>query len=301
MQNTNLVKNHGITIVIPAYNEENAIAATVEKCHEVLSSYGNLPFEIIVVDDGSTDATAANVPTDKCHLLQHPKNYGYGRSLYLGINNAKYPYIGIIDADSTYDANDFKRMIPLMDVYDMVIGARKLQNQSRTVSLMRKTLKELLYYFAEHRSQDPNSGIRIFKKSLVDCGGHLFSKKFSFSTSLTFFAALNNQFIEYIPVEYGDRTGQSKVRHLRDSIRTFVLIITMSLIYRPLKCFNCLLAAFVSGLTGLFCIKKRIGSESFLAAVYSLGIAVLSTGFSFLAFIMGKSYVDTLSNPNKIE
>ena len=301
MPNDNKVLKHGLTIVIPAYNEENAIESTVIKCHEVLSSYGNLPFEIIVVDDGSSDRTAERVPTDKCILLKHPKNYGYGRSLHLGINNAKFPYIGIIDADSTYDPNDFKRMIPLMDIYDMVIGARKLTNQSRTVSLMRKTLKGLLYYFAEHKSQDPNSGIRIFKKSLVDCGGHLFSKKFSFSTSLTFFAALNHQFIEYIPIEYGDRTGHSKVRHLRDSIRTFILIITMSLIYRPLKCFNCLLAAFASGVTGLFCLRRKMSRDTFLGAIYSLGIAVLSTGFSFLAFIMGKSYVDTLPNPNKPE
>lgn len=293
------VYNQGFSLVIPAYNEENAIESTVNKCYEVLSSIEGLKFEIIVVDDGSKDKTSERVPTDKCHLISHPKNYGYGQSLYRGIQNAQYPYIGIIDADNTYDANDFKRMIPLMEVYDMVIGSRKLTNQSQTVSLMRKTLKALIYFFSEHYSQDPNSGIRVFKKSLVDYGGHLFSKRFSFSTSLTFFAALNYQFIEYIPIEYGDRTGVSKVRHLRDSIRTFILILTMAIIYRPLKCFSCLTILFISAIIGLFTVKHKINSNSFNAYVQLLGIATLNTAMSFLAFIMGKSYVDQLAIPSK--
>ena len=293
--------NDGLSLVIPAYNEENAIESTVNSCFNVLSSIKNLKFEIIVVNDGSQDKTAEKVPMDKCLLINHPKNYGYGRSLYLGIQKAKYPYIGIIDADNTYDANDFKRMIPLMDVYDMVIGSRKLTNQSQTVSLMRKILKGLIFFFSEHYSQDPNSGLRVFKKSLVDYGGHLFSKRFSFSTSLTFFAALNYQFIEYIPIEYGDRTGVSKVRHLRDSIRTFILILTMALIYRPLKCFCCLTVLFISAVFTLLTFKKKMNSDSFYMWIQLLGITTLNTAMSFLAFIMGKSYVDQLAVPTKKE
>ena len=289
------IKKHGISVVIPAFNEERAIAATVEKCHAVLSSFDGLPFEIIVVDDGSSDQTAANVPTGKCIFLSHPKNYGYGRTLLTGINRARFPYIGIIDADSTYDPEIFRRMIPLMDIYDMVVGARQITSQSQVVSLMRAVLKLLLKYFGNHDSQDPNSGIRIFRKALVDMGGHLFSKGFSFSTSLTFFAALNHQFIEYIPIEYGDRTGVSKVRHLRDSIRTFFLVISMSLIYQPIKCFAGLLALVVSGFSGLLLIKKHLERETFIGFVFSLGVSVLTIGYSFLAFILGKIYVDSIA------
>lgn len=289
------IEKNGISIVIPAYNEERSIKGTVEKTHEVLSSYPSLKFEIIVVDDGSTDQTAANVPEEKCVFVRHPKNYGYGRTLLSGINRASYPYIGIIDADDTYNPETFREMIPAMDIYDMVIGARKIQSQSRVVSLMRKSLKFLLYFFGGHVSLDPNSGIRIFRKSLVDHGGHLFSKGFSFSTSLTFFAALNHQFIEYIPIEYGDRTGVSKVRHLRDSLRTFFLVISMSLIYRPIKCFSSLLALFAAGVAFLVSIKGRLQRETFIGFVFSLGVAVLTLGFSFLAFIQGKIYEHTLT------
>lgn len=293
------IEKYGISIVIPAYNEERSIKGTVEKTHEVLSSYPALKFEIIVVDDGSSDRTADNVPQDMCLFIQHPKNYGYGRTLLSGINRAQYPYIGIIDADDTYNPETFKEMIPAMDIYDMVIGARKIQSQSRVVSMMRKSLKFLLYFFGGHVSLDPNSGIRIFRKSLVDHGGHLFSKGFSFSTSLTFFAALNHQFIEYIPIEYGDRTGVSKVRHLRDSLRTFFLVISMSLIYRPVKCFSSLLVLFAAGVASLVAIKGRLQRETFIGFVFSLGVAVLTLGFSFLAFIQGKIYEHTLAKSDK--
>lgn len=297
MNYTGEIAKQGISIIVPAYNEEHAIAATVEKCHSVFSSFKGLPFEIIVVDDGSSDKTAENVPVGKCLLLQHPKNYGYGRSLLMGINKARYPFIGIVDADSTYDPEIFRRMIPLMDIYDMVIGARQITSQSKIVSLLRLTLKLMLKFFGNHDSLDPNSGIRIFKKSLVEKGGHLFSKGFSFSTSLTFFAALNQQFIEYIPIEYGNRTGVSKVRHVRDSIRTFFLVMSMSVIYQPIKCFAGLLFLHVAGIASLVTIKNRLGRDTFLGFIFSLGVAVLTIGFSFLSFIMGKSYVDTLSRP----
>jgi len=295
MNNSGEIFKHGISIIVPAFNEEHAIAATIEKCHGVFSSYQGLPFEIIVVDDGSSDKTADNVPVDKCLLLRHPQNYGYGRSLLMGINKARYPFIGIVDADSTYDPEIFRRMIPLMDIYDMVIGARKINEKSRVVSFLRMVLKLMLKFLGNHDSLDPNSGIRIFKKSLVEKGGHLFSKGFSFSTSLTFFAALNHQFIEYIPIEYGDRTGVSKVRHVRDSIRTFFLVISMSVIYQPIKCFAGLLFIHFAGVLSLVLIKERLGRDTFLGFIFSLGIGVLTTAFSFLAFIMGKSYTDSLS------
>jgi glycosyltransferase involved in cell wall biosynthesis len=240
------------------------------------------------------------VPQDKCLLVQHPKNYGYGRTLLLGINRAQFPYIGIIDADNTYNPEIFRSMIPAMDIYDMVIGARNITSQSRVVSLMRKSLKALLYFFGDHHSIDPNSGIRIFKKSLVERGGHLFSKGFSFSTSLTFFAALNHQFIEYMPIEYGDRTGVSKVRHLRDSLRTFFLVMSMSVIYRPVKCFFSLLLLFAAGLASLVAVKGRMQRETFLGFVFSLGVSILTIGFSFIAFIQGKTYEHTLSRTGKI-
>jgi len=295
MQRKTEIEKKGISIVIPAYNEEHSIAGTVEKTYAVLSSYPGLPFEIIVVDDGSTDNTAANTPADHCVLYQHPKNYGYGRTLLLGVGKARYPFVGIIDADNTYDPEIFRQMIPLMDIYDMVIGARQIRNQTEVVKMLRRLLKFLLYFFCEHESLDPNSGIRVFKKALVDQGGHLFSKGFSFSTSLTFFAALNHRFIEYIPIEYGDRTGVSKVKHVRDSIRTFILIISMSLIYRPVKCFSSLLLLFTAGSAALVSFKSKLERETFLGFIFSLGVGVLTLAIAFLAFIQGKMYEHTLS------
>ncbi len=293
---TNKILNSGISIVIPAYNEENAIQKTVETTYKTLFEIESLPFEIIVVDDSSTDNTNINIPKTICRVFKHPKNYGYGRTLLTGINQAKFPYIGIIDADSTYDPEHFKEMIPQMDIFDMVIGERRISDQSKVVSLMRKTLKTLILFFSEHDSRDPNSGLRIFKKSLVDKGGHLFSKRFSFSTSLTFFAALNHQFIEYHPIEYHDRTGHSKVRHFRDSLRTFWLVMSMALIYRPMKCFSALIAANVAGLSFLLSWRKKVSAQTLLSSVAGWVSSILLLGISFFAFILGKHYELTISD-----
>jgi glycosyltransferase involved in cell wall biosynthesis len=292
----NKILNAGISIVVPAYNEENAIQSVVERTFSHLSDIEDLKFEIIVVDDCSRDDTLNQIPRNLCKALRHPKNYGYGRSLLTGINNAIYPYIGIIDADNTYDPELFKEFIPAMDIYDMVIGARKIEDQSPVVALMRIVLKRLLFFFSEHWSLDPNSGMRIFKKSLVEKGGHLFSKRFSFSTSLTFFAALNQQFIEYIPIEYHDRTGNSKVRHLRDSQRTFWLVMSMALIYKPIKCFFSLAAINLVAISILFSLRQKLADKSY----YSLLLGWLSMIFiiasSFFAFISGKNYEQIIND-----
>ncbi len=292
----NKVLNSGISIVIPAYNEENAIQSVVERTYKHLRDIKGLKFEIIVVDDCSSDNTLLKIPRNLCKLLKHPKNYGYGRSLLTGINNAAFPYIGIIDADNTYDPEYFSKFIPAMDIYDMVIGCRKIQDQSPVVATMRKVLKELLFFFSEHRSLDPNSGMRIFKKSLVTKGGHLFSKRFSFSTSLTFFAALNHQFIEYIPIEYHDRTGHSKVRHFRDSLRTFWLVMSMALIYKPIKCFYSLGGANLAMTAIIMSMRHRLSSKTYYSILFSWLSSVFLVASSFFAFISGKNYEQTIND-----
>lgn len=281
---------NSLSVIIPVFNECEGIAGVTTRIHTAMKTIPDISYEVIVVDDGSTDGTAEKIPLDGTIVIRHPKNYGYGRALLTGVDHARYPLIAIIDGDGTYDPQDIIRLFPLMKIYDMAIGSRQMKDQSRMVSLLRITLKAIIYFFSEHYSLDPNSGLRIFHKDLVVRGKSLFSQKFSFSTSLTFFSALQRQFIEYIPIEYHARSGFSKVRHVRDSIRTFILVMSMALVYQPVKCFGAILFITSALLATMVSFRKSLGRERLAICLVVLLNAGLVIPLAFLGFILSKIY-----------
>ncbi|HOT26970.1 MAG TPA: glycosyltransferase family 2 protein [Candidatus Ozemobacteraceae bacterium] len=279
----------GLSVIIPAYNEERAIGAVVTSVFDALS--GKVPgsLEVIVVDDGSTDGTAAAVPSGAV-LVRHPKNTGYGRSLLSGIDRASHDLIAIIDADGTYDPHDFGEMLPLSDTYDMIIGARRIEKQTVFVKALRLLLRSIILYFTGHHSPDPNSGMRIFRRDIVTSGRELFSLKFSFSTSLTVYSCMTNRFVSYVPIGYGDRTGISKVRHVRDSLRTFFLILSMGLMFRSGHCIFAQMILFLLG-GGLLAVFGLIGPGFWGIATGITWIVLhLTVLAAFQAYIMSRLY-----------
>ena len=283
-------RKQALSVVIPAFNEENGITGVIEKINGALTSVEGLEYEIVVVDDGSTDGTSARASAAKAQVITHPKNFGYGRSLLTGIDHSSHELIAIIDADGTYDPRDLTRMLPLMNIYDMVVGARSLPKQTLFVSLLRLLLKSIIFYFTAHRSIDPNSGLRIFTKEMVQQGRHLFSQKFSFSTSLTVYAALTHRFIEYLPIPYYERTGFSKVSHIRDSMRTFFLILSMALVFRPGRCFLAQTVACVGVMILLSCGKTFIGFERWVEFTTIWLSVNLLTSFGFISYLLSCLY-----------
>ncbi|MGB2911389.1 MAG: glycosyltransferase family 2 protein, partial [Anaerolineales bacterium] len=152
-----------VSVVIPAYNEQNAIGEQVKSVRQVLSSQ-DITFEIIVVDDGSSDKTAAEALNAGAQLLHHQDNRGYGASLKTGILAAQYDVIVIIDADGTYPAEYIPEVVAKLDDADMVVGAR--MGDKVNVPWMRQPakyfLRKLAAYIAEQPIPDLNSGLRAF-------------------------------------------------------------------------------------------------------------------------------------------
>ena len=230
-----------VSVVIPAYNESASVKEVVEKVKAALESTG-YQFEIIVVDDGSTDGTAAALVGYGLNIITHPENKGYGASLKTGIRSAKGDIIVITDADGTYPAS----MIPALvreikdGGYDMAVGAST--GKDVNIPLVRRpakfVLKKLADYLAETKIPDLNSGLRAFKKELAFRYFHLLPSGFSFTTTITLALLSDGYNVKYLPIDYLMRTGgKSKIRPLKDFSNFFLLIIRVICYFNPLKVF----------------------------------------------------------------
>ncbi|MET0678961.1 MAG: glycosyltransferase family 2 protein, partial [Bradyrhizobium sp.] len=230
-----------ISVVIPALNEQDEIGRTVTRVQQVLSGSGIDNFEVIVVDDGSRDETALRAEAAGARVLRHPHNVGYGRSLKDGIKAARHDTIVINDADGTYPIEAIPDLLACFDKgYDMVVGARSGENYRE--SLIKMPLRRLLRFIVEFTAgrsiPDINSGLRVFRRSVVTGYFDHLCDTFSFTTSMTLAYMMTGKFVAYIPIAYHKRVGKSKVRLFRDSMKTLQNIVEAAIYYNPLKMFG---------------------------------------------------------------
>ncbi len=239
----------GVSVVVPAYNEEGAIAAQVERIQQVMSSTRR-PWELIVVDDGSSDGTAAAADRPGVRLIRQGRNRGYGAALKAGIHGARHEWIVITDADSTYPAEAIPTLLGHAEENDMVVGARVGQNVN--IPLVRRPAKwvlgRLASYLAEEEIPDLNSGLRVMKKSLVEKFEHLLPSGFSFTTTITLALLCSGYRVHYHPIEYHKRVGHSKIR--ASHAYQFLMLILRTIVYfNPLRVFLPLgLVFFLAGM-----------------------------------------------------
>ncbi len=226
-----------VSVIIPAYNEAEHVAREIEAVREVMNTTG-WTYEILVVDDGSTDGTAEAAATTGVRVLRRAQNRGYGASLKLGTAQARYGWILITDADGTYPAESIPELLDAAPTSDMVVGARI--GKSVKVPLIRRPakwfLRKLAGYLAGQRLPDLNSGLRLMRKSLIERYVHLLPQGFSFTTTITLATACNGHAVTYIPIDYHARLGQSKIRP-RHAFDFTLLILRTIVFFNPLKVF----------------------------------------------------------------
>ena len=245
-------KANGLSYIVPLYNEAGGIRATLERLNAVLSAQPGLEYEIIAVNDGSRDdsaAMASEVPNVR--VISHPINCGYGAALKTGIRHAKYDLVGIVDADGTYPIEEIPRLLAQIEKgFDMVVARRSnvLDLDGPVKKMFRSIFIAVVSLLVGRKVEDPNSGLRIFRRSLALTFLPFLCNAFSFTTSITVFSFGAGFFISYVPVEYSPRLGKSKVRHGRDSLRTAQLVLQGIMYYNPVKFSILISLAFV--LTG---------------------------------------------------
>ena len=257
----------GLTVVIPAYNEAEAIEQTITAVKQALTGIKRQT-EILVVDDGSSDDTAAIATGCGVQVICHPINSGYGRALFTGIEAATYDTVVIVDADGTYPIKYLPDLVSLYDRgFDMVVGARQGHHYDGSLGKrMLRVIFRFLVEFASGRSiPDINSGFRAFSRAPVLAVRASLSSGFSFTTTITLLFLLNHLFVGYLPIPYNKRVGKSRVHLFPDGLRSLQIIITAFAQYNPVK-------------LGLLLILLNLGGNLILV-ILSLGLLLMERSF----------------------
>lgn len=275
---------HAISVVVPAYNEENGISPVLQQLSDILAQSGWV-YEIIVVNDGSKDGTADILKTrTDITLINHPTNRGYGASLKTGIRHANHDIVCITDADGSYPN---ERIIELATHllsydYDMVVGARTGENVA--IPLVRRPAKwvigRLANFVASYPIPDINSGFRIFKRGAVRGFENVLPDGFSFTTTITLSMLVNHFLVDYIPINYHVRIGKSKIKPIRDTLNFVQLIMRIALYFAPLKVFiplsiMLLLLSFIVGLYTHLVLGRLADVMTMVLAMSAIQIAVI--------------------------
>jgi glycosyltransferase involved in cell wall biosynthesis len=226
-----------LTIVIPAFNERDGIVVTLEHVREVLART-SYTYEIVVVDDGSTDGTGELASAQGARVLTLGANGGYGAALKAGIVNSASRFVVILDADATYPAEPIPGLVARMVEADMVVGARS--GRDRSVPLERRPAKwflaKLASYLAGQKIPDLNSGLRVVRRSVLDQFLHILPAGFSFTTTLTLAMLCTGHRVAYEPIACRPRLGSSKLRAV-DFTSFVMLVLRTVVLFNPLKVF----------------------------------------------------------------
>jgi glycosyltransferase involved in cell wall biosynthesis len=222
-----------VSIVVPAFNEEAAIGSLVAQ----LLAAGNW-HEIIVVDDGSKDATAARASAAGARVVRHPYNKGNGAAVKSGIRTATGEFILIVDGDGQHQADDARRLVAKLGDYDLVIGARSADTQATHARRFGNfALNWLAGYLTDRDIPDLTSGFRAARREHLREFIHLLPNGFSTPTTTTLAFIKAGYNVTFEPVEARQRVGHSKIRLARDGTKFLMIILRIVTIFSPLRIF----------------------------------------------------------------
>jgi glycosyltransferase involved in cell wall biosynthesis len=233
-----------VSIVIPAYNEADVIGGVVAGLR------GGAPWrEIIVVDDGSRDATAATATAAGATVIRHPYNKGNGAAVKTGIRRATGEFILIIDGDGQHPPEDACRLVSRLGEYDLVIGARSSSTQAtHTRRFGNEALNQLASYLTGRQIPDLTSGFRGARRECLREFIHLLPNGFSTPTTTTLAFLKAGYNVAFEPIEARSRVGNSKIRLARDGAKFLMIILKIITLFSPLRIFLPLsIASFMLG------------------------------------------------------
>jgi len=272
-----------LTVLLPAYNEQEAIVGVLDEIVEALWREEGPSFEILVVDDGSTDATAAlteafaaNCWQCAIRVIRRPVRGGAGAARKDGIRRARGDVVVMLDADGTYPAEAIHDLLQFFPAYDQVNGART--SEQGTLPWLRRPAKwfirKLACYLTGYRIPDLNTGLKAFKREAMLPWLWVVPDGFSCVTTMTLAFLTNGYAVKYVPIDYRPRIGRSKFHPIKDTFSYLGTVLRMILYFRPLKVFlpaaACLIALGVA---------KSVLSFRVTGSMQESDIVVMTAGF----------------------
>jgi glycosyltransferase involved in cell wall biosynthesis len=222
-----------LDVIIPAYNEARTISETIRGIRKILGD----GCRIIVVDDASEDATAAEVKELGEEIIQHPYRLGNGASIKSGVRKATADFVLIIDGDGQHLPEDIPNLLAHIGTFDMVIGARQFSRLTWR-NLANKMYNLFASYVTRFKIEDLTSGFRVVKRRTALQYLYLFPNGFSYPTTITLAFLKTGRTIKYVPIATNPRVkGKSKIRVCRDGVKFLLIIIKIATFFSPLRVF----------------------------------------------------------------
>jgi glycosyltransferase involved in cell wall biosynthesis len=264
------------SIVIPAFDEEASIGTVVSRLRADARWH-----EIIVVDDGSSDATGTRAADAGADVVRHPYNKGNGAAVKTGIRRARGEFILILDGDGQHQPADARRIVEHLGEYDLVVGARASATQANSGRRIGNALlNSLASYLTGRTVPDLTSGFRGARREHLREFLHLLPNGFSTPTTTTLAFIRAGYNVRFEPIDAEARSGQSKIRFTRDGAKFFLILLKVITIFSPLRVFVPISAAS-------FLIGVAYGLINFTAFGRIPNGAVILILFAVIVFLVG--------------
>jgi glycosyltransferase involved in cell wall biosynthesis len=293
-----------LSVVVPAFCEELGIATALEQLRTHLPGC-----EIIVVDDASTDATAARAAEHPgVIILQHPFNQGYGSALVSGMLSATRDYVAWFDPDNEHRASDLAGMVHMIRTEKLaaVIAQRKSPSVTQFRAFGKLVIRLCGRIFNIDAGNDLNCGLRVFRRDVIARYLPILPNRFSASLTTTVLMLERGYPIRFFPIETGPRIGQSKVQ-LRDGLQALYKVLHLVMLFAPMRIFfpSGLLLGVLGlsyGLTVALRVREGFPTAALLlvvlgAVLVALGLVADQISQMRLSGLRGASYARRYRRP----